>query len=659
MCGIAGILKLGTRATTGIDITRAVEAMTAAQIHRGPDAGSVWTDPSETISLGHRRLAIVDLSPRGQQPMRRPGSPYTIVFNGEIYNFRPIRETLVKDGFQFASDGDTEVILAAVEKWGLVGALERIEGAFAFALWDERSRTLSLARDRTGQKPLHFAISEGCIVFSSELRPLLRSNLVRFAVAKDIVGAYLQYGYVPEPDTLVEGVKKLPPASFLCIQEDDCTLADTQALLARCTRYWSPADYVELPSWSGSYGKLVNDLEATLREVVEQQLACDVPVGVFLSGGIDSSLVAAMVSKVAALETQTFSIQFAQTGFDESSYAEDVARHLGLRNTKIRIDEEELLASVKLQSPLMDEPTGNPSYFPLQLMSIAARREVTVALTGDGGDELFCGYNRYRHLSKLLDLREWRYARALAFRVTNLMQENELLRELAATALRSRFPQLNLEFALGRLSGFLAAESPAMAYRSSMQTAQPGVLRDLLDCPPKDQPVGEAWGKGSWIRRMMLDDMGMYMPGDNLCKVDRASMKESLEIRLPLLDRRVAEFALRISDGYLLRGGKSKAPLRSILERHIPSSLIDRPKMGFTVPIADWLQGPLQGWAEGAIGNPRINESLGLSHEAIQHLWHTCKITGRQNNSAGVIWATAMLAEWVSSINAREVFRGP
>lgn len=652
MCGISGVVALSSDARGQLDPRRTVLAMSHALRHRGPDSDGVWCDPSGWAALAHRRLAIVDLSPRGNQPMSRLGSSRVICFNGEIYNFRSLRRELEGEGLVFYTNTDTEVILAATEAWGVEGALRRFRGCFAFALWDARNKVLYLARDRAGEKPLYTRVVRGHLLFASELRGILAAGFP-WKLRSAAVSRYLSLGYVPEPLAVVEGVYKLPPGSYASVEvtEGKLPTVDAAELIAeRAKPYWQlPKQRRQTASAKEDIGAVIEEAESILFNVVQEQLACDVPVGVFLSGGVDSALVAATVKEATSNPVATFTVKFGQEGFDESMHAAEIARYLGLEHHVLELTSESLLRSIVADASSADEPTANASYFSVLAMSRLARQHVSVVLSGDGGDEVFAGYNRYRQLMKLCKYRRFAPVRkagaALLERAEHWVAGVRALAEVRSLGM----PQAELAAVLGRAGRFLHAGALDDAYRSTMRMGADAWLAKAV--PPDPAERCARWEDGApFLRSMLEEDFATYLPGDNLAKVDRASMFAALEVRLPLLDRDLVEFAYDLPDHYLIRDDKSKFLLREMLARRIPRQLFERPKMGFTVPVRAWLLGPLRSWMRDLLLDRDACELAGLdARRVVENLQEFEKgrfVEPRQ------IWGVCMLIAWVKDAYA-------
>jgi len=660
MCGIAGVLESepsgDRRRLHGV-----LEAMAASLVHRGPDAGGVWADAQAGIGLAHRRLAIVDLSPAGAQPMRSASGRFHIVFNGEIYNFQLLADELRRGGAVFRGHSDTEVLLAAVERWGVRGALDRASGMFAFALWDSVERVLHLARDRLGEKPLYYGMLGSNLVFGSELKALRTHPAWRGGVDRRALTLLLRYGYVPAPYSIHDAVYKLPPGTLLSVPAARLarlTLRPEPGAAAgdelRPQVYWSARQVAEAglaQPWRDRPEAAVDALDDLLRGVVRQQMISDVPLGAFLSGGIDSSTVVALMQAESALPVRTFTIGFGERDYDEAGHAKAVARHLGTDHSELYVSPEQALALIPRLPTLYDEPFADPSQIPTFLVSQLARRHVTVALSGDGGDELFAGYNRYFQTERIWR-REGRLPRParelLAGGLTALTPRQW---ERMAGLLRSGLPfvtalrQANLGGKLHKLAMALRARDSTELYRQLVSywpqptAAVPGAVEPQGPIAADNRLAGAAGLSDDF----MYWDQVSYLPGDNLVKVDRASMGVSLEVRLPLLDHRVVEFAWRIPLALKIREDRGKWLLRQLLYRYVPPELIDRPKMGFSVPVAAWLRGPLREWAEELLNESRLRADGLLDPAPIRAYWRA-HLAGEDRSLP--LWTVLMFQAW-------------
>ena len=656
MCGIAGFI--GGTPSSSVQASGTLAAMAAALAHRGPDHRGFWLDPESRIGLAHNRLSIVDVSPAGNQPMASPGGRYVIVFNGEIYNHRELRECLDKQagGFDWNGHSDTETLLAGIETWGVRAALERCSGMFAFALWDRHRRHLLLARDRLGEKPLYYGRQHAGapFLFGSELKALRGHPQFAAEIDREALALYLRSGYVPGPRSIYRGISKLPPGCILTLSEG--------ATEQRVEEYWSATRVAEAGAgdrFEGSPEECVTELERLLARAVGQQMIADVPLGAFLSGGIDSSTVAALMQSQSSAPVKTFSIGFREERYDEARHARAVARHLGTDHTELYVTPSEAMAVLPRLPAIYDEPFADSSQIPTHLVSELARRHVKVALSGDGGDELFGGYDRYGLTTAL-----WRRLSAVP----------RPARRIAAGALE-RLPRSVLRGALAAASPFLpelsgiAQPGDKIQQRSALLASRSALdlYRGLLSLwpDPSSVAVGASHRRGAateppeglgMLEQMMALDTITYLPDDILVKLDRASMAVSLETRVPLLDHRVVEFAWRTPVDYKVRDGKTKWLLRQLLSKYVPARLIDRPKMGFGVPIGEWLRGSLRPWAEELLDERRLREEGYLRPRPIRRAWQA-----HLDGSAGGehrLWTVLMFQSWLEhSQGARSAVR--
>lgn len=653
MCGIAGFLE--SRVDGGeLQWGAVLEAMAAAVHHRGPDSGGVWFDREAGLGLAHRRLAILDLTASGAQPMLSGSGRYCLAFNGEVYNFRALAEELRAAGQSFRGHSDTEVVLAAVDTWGFEGALQRLSGMFAFALWDRQARRLYLARDRLGEKPLYYGVCNRTLVFGSELKALRTHPAWSGQVCRASITLLLRYGYIPAPHTIYQGIYKLPPGSWLSLTAADLGDGLSATGERRPKSYWSVREVAEAGlanPWSGSPTEAIDALERQLSATVQEQMVADVPLGAFLSGGIDSSTVVALMQAHSRQPVRTFTIGFDRAAFDEARHAKAVARHLGTDHTELYISARDALDVIPRLPQIYDEPFADPSQIPTFLVSQLARSEVMVALSGDGGDELFAGYNRYVWTENLWTRRDrlsplLRRLTAAALTSVPAPWLNRLFELLAAWLPARLVGQPNLGGKMHKFAAALRAESSTELYRMLISFWQdPG-----LAVPGADEPEGEIRSDNALAgaRRLVDDlmywDLTGYLPGDNLAKVDRASMAVGLETRLPLLDHRVVELAWRMPADLKLREGKTKWLLRQVAYRHIPQHLLERPKMGFSVPVAHWLRGPLREWGEDLLATDRLARQGLLAPEAVRTLWDAHQ---QSRLDAGLaLWSVLMLQAW-------------
>ena len=636
MCGIAGLLDLERRSGSQ-ELEALGRAMAATLNHRGPDAHGVWSDVEAGVALGHTRLSIVDLSPAGAQPMVSSCGACVITYNGEIYNAGDLRPELEARGRRFRGHSDTEVLVEAIAEWGVKPTVERLIGMFAFASWDRRTRTLSLVRDRLGIKPLYFGRQNGRLVLASELKafevlPDWKPELNRNALA-----AYLRLAYVPSPHSIYRGIDKLAPGHIATINAEG--KVETAA-------FWSVEKAAERGTsapFNVSDREAIDTLELLLGDAVGRRLVADVPLGAFLSGGIDSSTIAAMMRMRSNAAVRTYSIGFREEGFDEAPHARAVAAYLGTDHTELYVSPAEAREVIPELPTIYDEPFADSSQIPTYLLSKLTREHVTVALSGDGGDELFAGYTRHR-FARFASSMPAPMGRALACglgvagpalwdRVFSLLP-TEWRPKLAP----DKMHKASRLFRAGEESGYLtlvsAWDDPDELVIGGKEPKGPifdaGLARALPDS----------------LDRMQYLDTITYLPDDILTKVDRASMAVALEVRVPILDHRIVEFSWRLPARFKMRGGKGKWLLRQVLYRHVPKALVERPKSGFAIPLGQWLRGPLRAWAEELLSEKGLGEGGLLTPAPIRARWAE-HLEGTRNWHAS-LWPVLMFQAWRS-----------
>ena len=645
MCGITGSWSRGS---TADDLATTTARMTRALTHRGPDAAGAWCDPAHGVALGHRRLSILDLSTEGHQPMASPSGRYVAVYNGEIYNFEAIRPELA--GVRWRGRSDTEVLLAAIDAWGVRAAVERCAGMFALAVWDRVEARLHLVRDRLGIKPLYYGWCGGTLLFGSELKALRAHPAFAAPIDRAAVGMFLRYDYIPAPATIYAGVRKLAPGSIVTL--------GSSADRAEPVAYWSAFDAARRGAarpFEGDGEEAADALHALLRGVVGEHMIADVPLGAFLSGGIDSSTVVALMQAQSSRQVKTFAIGFDQAGFDEAPHARAVAGVLGTDHTELYVTPDEARAVIPRLAGMYDEPFADSSQIPTYLVSALARRSVTVALSGDGGDELFGGYARYFASQAL-----WSRLRKIPSPVRRAGAR--MLRAGAAPTIdralapfRGALPRPLRRHASGarahQVGGLLAARDENELYQQLLTHVEPHLAL-----------VGGAAGASyladrpewttlpDYLRRMMLWDATTYLPDDILVKVDRASMAVGLEARVPILDHRVAEFAWSLPPALASDGRTGKLPLRAVLARYVPPALFDRPKMGFTVPLGEWLRGPLREWAGDLLAPDRVRRA-GLIEPAVAEQLLGAHLSRRAEHG-WALWSLLVLQSWLDEQSA-------
>lgn len=644
MCGIAGVVTWRPEGGLG----EKVERMIAPLVHRGPDDHGVWVDGECGVGLGHRRLSILDLSPQGHQPMASTSGRYVIAYNGEIYNFAQIRDELSAEGKapQWRGHSDTEILLAAFDAWGVEAALQKTVGMFAIALWDREARTLTLARDRIGEKPLYYGIIRGRFLFGSELKAIRAVAGGDLQVDRDALAEFMRFGYIPSPKSIYAGIAKLAPGHVLTVRSDSD--------IGMPHPYWSldTSEQEQLRVRLAGCGdnELIDLVHDQLRDSIGLQMVSDVPLGAFLSGGVDSSTVVALMQSQSAKRIRTYTIGFHEGMFDEAPYARAVAQHLGTEHTELYVTAKDAAEVIPGLPMIYDEPFADSSQIPTTLVSRLTRQHVTVSLSGDGGDELFAGYPRYQLTAAL-----WQRVNGQPMGV----------RRAAASILQS-FSAQGWDRILGflpanqrqringrrvhRLAQLMVSRSIGEMYVRLMSQWQPeeglvlGTTRrsfPLVNWSQSDDPT----------EAMRHWDVKQYLPDDLLVKVDRASMSASLESRAPLLDHRLVELAFALPQRMLVRDGVGKWVLRRVLDRYVPRELIERPKAGFSIPLGDWLRGPLRDWAETLLNAEKLSGQGFLDAEKVSVMWQQ-HLSGSYDRST-YLWNVLMFQAWYSSAGDR------
>jgi asparagine synthase (glutamine-hydrolysing) len=655
MCGLTGIFTPQVHATEGLH--RLVQKMTATLVHRGPDAEGIWSE--DGIALGHRRLSILDLSPAGAQPMQSVCGRFVIAFNGEIYNHLDLRRDLTVVGAapDWWGHSDTETLLAAIAHWGLDNTLRRSAGMFGIALWDRRDRRLSLARDRIGEKPLYWGWAGRALVFGSELKALRQHPDFPHDVCREALAQYLRFAYVPAPRSIHPGVYKLEPGCILTVDGIPPPVAPNDPIRPgeslrslSIRRYWSLNDMIEVGAQSqfATEAEALATVEQALRGAVSRQMIADVPLGAFLSGGIDSSLIVALMQAQSPRPVRTFTVGFENPAFNEAPFAASVARHLGTNHTELTVTETEAREIIPLLPEMYDEPFADSSQIPTHMVCKVARSNVTVALSGDAGDELFGGYNRYYWGPRI-----WKYLNWMPHRLRHGLGD-----VIAAVPV----PAWDR---IGTMTGSRMARPGDKAYRLAARLHDvhtvDDLYRNLVSEWPGEQMVKGLKGLGQTLlddhlpaaladdapARMMAQDMRTYLPDDILCKMDRAAMVVSLETRAPFLDPDVLAASARLPSQMKIRDGKGKWALRQILYQHVPRKLIERPKLGFGIPLGDWLRGPLRGWAADLLSEENLRSDGLIDPAPVRQAWAE-HLSGRRDWTQR-LWIILMLMAWRSS----------
>ncbi|MDB2665374.1 asparagine synthase (glutamine-hydrolyzing) [Gammaproteobacteria bacterium] len=654
MCGIAGFWS-STSLNTDF-MHREIKSMTELLEHRGPDASGTWSDELNNIAFGHRRLSIVDLTDAGNQPMHSFLERYVISYNGEIYNHLEIREIINKQNSHYRWNGtsDTETILGALDVFGIERMLEMCCGMFAMAIWDKQEQKLFLARDRLGEKPLYYSKNDRGIAFASELKALRNQSLHEFKIDKYAIKNYLSRGYIDENHCIDKKTYKVPPGHIVAF---DATFSTPKRI-----SYWPWIDIEKKKfsqkSPSTNFKKESRNLEQILSTVVASHMMSDVPLGSFLSGGIDSSLITALMQENSSKPIKTFTVGFEEDAYNESKYSEKIANHLGTDHTSFILNESDALKVIPELSSIYDEPFADYSQIPTILLAREAKKHVTVALTGDGGDEIFGGYNRYSLAPKLWQISKFLpgFIKKNTSYIADSLQNKKILQSPALASIISKVgysPQLLLK--ISQLSKhFSNAESfPEFFYKITSTFDDPNeILRDQsmeysVDFFNSIFPNK----KSDNLRWMMFVDSLTYLPGDILTKVDRASMSASLETRAPFLDKRIVDSVSEFNSTCLLSKGKGKIILRDILSRYVPDNLFERPKQGFTIPLDKWLRTDLKDWAEDLLLSEKIDEFGIFDSYKVKSLWN--EHIEKRNNHAAKVWTILMMQSWLDNWSKR------
>lgn len=642
MCGIVGFV--GSAASGGImDAKQLALDMARTLRHRGPDSEGAWVDGAG-VALAHRRLSILDLSSAGDQPMASESGRFVLIFNGEIYNHLDLRKELQQENWR--SHSDTETLLAAFQAWGIQKTLQRVAGMFALALWDRRARSLTLARDRFGEKPLFYGWQGDSFLFGSELKALAAHPAWRGEVDRDALALFMRYGYVPAPLSIWQGIAKLPPGTLLTLSPDVSV-----GLLPTPTFYWRAVDAANVAVRNDLDDQAaIDELDLRLRQIIAGQMVADVPLGAFLSGGVDSSAVVALMQTQSVRPVRTFTIGFDESDYNEAEHAKAVATHLGTEHTELYVSPADAIAVIPRLPDIYDEPFGDVSQIPTHLVAAMAQQHVKVSLSGDGGDELFGGYNRY-----FLGHSLWSGMSRVPLGLRRLAAQGITAVSPArwdslGRSLPRRFRRPIVGDRAHKLASIMTATSADDVYRWLVSHERNP--ESVVVAGRESRPDRELWAehemrllqRGDFIERMMFNDLVSYLTDDILCKVDRAAMAASLETRVPFLDHRIAEFAWQLPLNMKVRDGQGKWLLRQVLYRYVPKALIERPKQGFGVPIDAWLRGPLRDWAEDLLDESRLRREGYFNPEPIRQRWEE-HVSGRRNWQHW-LWNVLMFESW-------------
>ena len=648
MCGIAGFWRDSNDKSTDW-LKEIAKNMADTLLHRGPDDCGTWVDQEVGVAFGHRRLSIIDVTDHGHQPMLSSNGGYVIIYNGEVYNFQELRQQLEKLGHRFEGHSDTEVMLAAFVQWGVEASVKKFNGMFAFAVWDRLDRRLWLARDRIGEKPLYYGVQNGTLFFASELKAIRANPEFKPEIERDTLASFLRFSYVPAPYSIYKGINKLLPGHFICLKSPTDGTGSQP--------YWSLDKVMKNGSnnpFTCSEEDAADELEIRLKKTVKSRMVSDVPLGAFLSGGIDSSTVVALMQSQSDRPVNTFTIGFHEQGFNEAVYAKKVAQHLGTNHTELYASPQEAMDVISKLPEMYDEPFADSSQIPTHLISTLARQHVTVAISGDGGDELFAGYNRYLIAEKL-----WK----VAGRIPNVLKNRtaDLMAGVAPESVEQFYRKLEIILPQ-KMKVSLPTEKFYKLAHALRATATPKAIYkrivSIIHSPEQLLTSGNelvtvlddstSWEKiDDTVLTMVYLDLMTYHPDDILQKVDRAAMSVGLEIRVPYLDHNLVEFIMSLPLKMKIRNGSSKWILKQVLYRHLPQELMDRPKMGFAVPVGDWIKESMREWTEDLISKKRIEKEGYFNSKAVDELWRQ-HLSGKFNRGHE-LWNILMFQSWIDA----------
>lgn len=644
MCGIAGIASWKAATDLKTEIAQMIEPIH----HRGPDDFGIWCDEVAGVGLGQRRLSIIDLSEHGHQPMASVSGRWMLSYNGEIYNFDALRRELADAGKapEWRGHSDTEVLLACVEAWGIQATLKKLTGMFAISLWDRDERSLTIARDRIGEKPLYYGGVDGRVFFASELKAILAAT-GPLEIDRDALSDFFCYSYVPAPRSIWQGIHKLPPAHYLVLRSPECVHRET-------TPFWQMGGEnhaaLRAEMARASSDEITDRVEAELRRAVGGQMVSDVPLGAFLSGGVDSSIVVALMQQQSSCPVRTFTIGFDDPAMNEAPFAAEVAKHLGTDHTELYVTGQDAEQLIPEMPHVYDEPFADSSQIPTTLVSRLTRKHVTVSLSGDGGDELFAGYPRYFLTREL-----WRKTGAVPYPLRKMASKllhipSPAAWDMLTTAIIPKAKQQSINGRrVHRLAQMMQTKSVGEMYVRLMSRWQPedGFVQGR---PPQPYDLNHWDDSLDPVEAMRRWDLAQFLPDDLMVKVDRAAMNTSLETRAPLLDHKLVELALALPERALFKGERGKLVLRDVLYRYVPQKLIERPKAGFAIPLGQWLCGPLRDWAETMLDPATIRAHGLIDADKVASLWQE-HISGKYDRGS-YLWNVLMFQAWYANINS-------